>query len=253
MTLPLFDPAPGDASAASGAAPNQLTEPVAQQLARVPLGWRELTDAFAATPAGQALIERLEERRLAGDVIYPADLFAALHATPREQVRVVILGQDPYHGPGQAHGLAFSVRPGVKIPPSLRNIFKERQRDLGLPPPPDGDLTPWARQGVLLLNTSLSVLDGHAGSHARWGWEALTDALIAGVAQGAAPVVFMLWGAHAQSKRQLIESGGTQHLVLACNHPSPLSASRGPEPFMGCGHLGRARQFWAERGVSLNW
>lgn len=232
---------------------NQLTEPLDQQFDAVPAGWRELTDAFRACNTGQALIERIEASRLASDVIYPGQVFAALHATPLNKVRVVILGQDPYHGPGQAHGLAFSVLPGVKFPPSLRNIFKERQRDLGLPPPLNGDLTPWAKQGVLLLNTSLSVKDGVAGSHARWGWEALTDALIAAVAQSPSPVVFLLWGAHAQSKRPLIESVAPGHLVLTCNHPSPLSAMRGPEPFMGCGHFSRSRDFLAAHGVRLDW
>ncbi len=234
-------------------ASNQLTEPLQRQFDEVPAGWRQLTEAFRASSTGQALIERIEASRLAGDVIYPAQVFAALHATPLNQVRVVILGQDPYHGPGQAHGLAFSVLPGVKCPPSLRNIFKERQRDLGLAPPLTGDLMLWARQGVLLLNTSLTVQDGAAGSHARWGWEALTDALIAAVAQSPSPVVFLLWGAHAQSKRPLIESAVPGHLVLSCNHPSPLSAMRGPEPFMGCGHFSRSRDFLAAHHVRLDW
>lgn len=251
MTQPLFA---DDAVSVAAAGPsNRLVQPLHEQFDQVPGDWRELTEAFRLSPAGQALITRLEARRVAGDVIYPAQVFAALHATPRQQVRVVILGQDPYHGPDQAHGLAFSVQPGVKIPPSLRNIFKERLRDLGLPPPPTGDLSAWARQGVLLLNTSLSVQDGLAGSHARWGWEALTDALIAAVAQSPTPVVFMLWGAHAQSKRALIAGAGNTHLVLACNHPSPLSALRGPEPFIGCGHLGRAQAFLTQHGALIHW
>jgi uracil-DNA glycosylase len=266
VTIPLFDePPPGvgcgvDAGVALVGRIGPLAEPVADQLARVPASWRPITDAFAASVTGQALIAKVDAAVQAGDPIYPGDLFAALHATPLDQVRVVILGQDPYHGPGQAHGLAFSVPPGQKIPPSLRNLFKERQRDLGLPPPASGDLSAWARQGVLLLNTSLSVRDGQAASHARWGWEALTDALVAAVAQRSQPAVFMLWGAHAQSKRSLIEGAGAGnsagvpvHLILACNHPSPLSATRPPAPFMGCGHLGQAQRFWAERGQSLAW
>ncbi len=163
---------------------------------------------------------------------------------------MVILGQDPYHGRGQAHGLAFSVPPGVRVPPSLRNIFKEIERDLGTPPPafpvPGGSLVHWAEQGALLLNTVLTVEEAQPGSHAKRGWEVLTDALIAHVAGEAQPVVFMLWGAHAQSKRALITA--PQHLVLCANHPSPLSALRPPVPFIGCGHFGKARAFRRAHG-----
>jgi uracil-DNA glycosylase len=159
---------------------------------------------------------------------------------------VVILGQDPYHGRGQAEGLAFSVAPGVALPPSLRNIFKELQRDLGTPPPafpqPGGSLVKWARNGVLLLNTTLTVEEGQPASHAGQGWEVLTDAVIRHVAQGSRPVVFMLWGAHAQAKRAVIPPD-RGHLVLCANHPSPLSALRPPVPFIGCGHFGQARAF----------
>ena len=174
----------------------------------------------------------------------------ALELTPLAQVRVVILGQDPYHGPGQAEGLAFSVAPGVKVPPSLRNIFKELQRSLGTPAPADGSLVRWARQGVLLLNTCLTVEDGQAASHARWGWEALTDQLVRAVAQSPQPVVFMLWGGHAQAKAGLIEAAAPdgRHLLLQANHPSPLSALRPPQPFWGCGHFARAQRFWVDRG-----
>jgi len=166
-------------------------------------------------------------------------------------VRVVILGQDPYHGRGQAEGLAFSVAPGVPLPPSLRNIFKELQRDLGTPPPqfpvPGGSLVRWATHGVLLLNTCLTVEEGRPASHAGQGWEVLTDNVIRQVSIGDHPVLFMLWGAHAQSKRALIEaSGNTGHKVLLANHPSPLSALRPPLPFIGCGHFSQARQ-WRER------
>jgi len=231
-----------------------LSTSVASQFDQVPPGWRPLTEAFRASPAGQALIDRLEARRLAGATIYPADLFAALHATPPDDVRVVILGQDPYHGPGQAHGLAFSVPQGQKIPPSLRNIHKELARSLGVTAPASGNLMHWARQGVLLLNTGLSVEDGAPASHAGWGWEALTDAIVAHLASQGEGIVFMLWGAHAQRKRALIDAApGRGHLILMANHPSPLSALRPPAPFIGCDHFAQAARHWAERGVTLSW
>ena len=226
---------------------NRLSAPLPELFAQVPPDWRDLTDAFAASAPGQALVQRVEARRQQRAVIYPGDVFAALRLTRRADVRVVILGQDPYHGPGQAHGLAFSVLPGVKLPPSLRNIYKELHRDLGVPIASHGCLTAWAEQGVWLLNTSLTVEDGAAASHATWGWEILTDALIAAVAADAAPKAFLLWGAHAQRKRPLIEAAGTQHLVLTANHPSPLSASRPPQPFIGCGHFGAANRFLGSR------
>jgi uracil-DNA glycosylase len=164
-----------------------------------------------------------------------------------QDVRVVILGQDPYHGPGQAQGLAFSVAPGQRrLPPSLRNLLKEVQADTGTPSICRDDLAPWARQGVLLLNAALTVEDGAPQSHAGRGWEVLTDALLARVAARPAPTVFMLWGASAQRKRPLVEQGG-RHLVLAANHPSPLSALRPPVPFIGCRHFSRANAFLAER------
>ena len=185
--------------------------------------------------------------------MYPPRPFRALELTPLSDVRVVILGQDPYHGIGQAHGLAFSVNDGVKPPPSLRNIFKELRRDLGAPPPMSGSLEPWARQGVLLLNTVLTVEEGAPASHAKRGWEELTDSLISTVARDAAPKVFMLWGAHAQAKRGLIEAAGA-HLVLTANHPSPLSAARRPAPFMGCGHFSAANAWLRQRGLSaIDW
>jgi uracil-DNA glycosylase len=167
----------------------------------------------------------------------------------------VILGQDPYHGPGQAEGLAFSVPAGVKPPPSLRNIFVELQRDLGLAVPASGHLGGWARQGVLLLNTSFTVEDGNPGSHARRGWEALSDAIVSAVAADPGNKVFMLWGAHAQAKSGLIEAaGGGRHLVLQSNHPSPLSASRPPLPFLGCGHFGAANRYLQARGLPpIDW
>jgi uracil-DNA glycosylase len=186
----------------------------------------------------------------AGHTIYPPEPFRALSLTPLSQVRVVILGQDPYHGPGQAEGLAFSVAPGVRLPPSLRNIFKELQQSLGVSTAADGSLVRWAKQGVLLLNTCFTVEAGQAASHARWGWEVLSDQLIQVVAQSSKPVVFMLWGAQAQAKKALIEAAGRsgRHLVLMANHPSPLSALRAPVPFMGCGHFSQANVFLAQSG-----
>lgn len=212
--------------------------------------WRDEVAAFLASSTGQALSARVQAALDAGAVVYPPEPFRALTLTPLEAVRVVILGQDPYHGPGQAEGLAFSVASGVKLPPSLRNIFKELQRSLGLPVPADGSLVRWARQGVLLLNTSLTVEDGQAASHARWGWEALTDRLVARVAARPEPVVFMLWGGHAQAKRGLIAQAAPdgRHQVLQANHPSPLSALRPPQPFLGCDHFALAERFWASRG-----
>ena len=206
-------------------------------------GWQALIDQFFSGDAGQKLIEFLRGRLTAGAVVFPPQPLRALQLTPPEQVRVVILGQDPYHGSGQAEGLAFSVAPGVALPPSLRNIFKEMQRDLGTPPPkfpvPGGSLVRWAAHGALLLNTCLTVEEGKPASHTGKGWELLTDAVIRQVSNGDHPVVFMLWGAHAQSKRALID--GSRHQVLVANHPSPLSALRPPLPFIGCGHFSRAR------------
>ncbi|WCM93648.1 uracil-DNA glycosylase [Acidovorax sp. NCPPB 2350] len=208
-------------------------------------GWQLLVDEFFAGARGQALQAFLRQRLEAGATVFPPRPLRALELTPPEQVRVVILGQDPYHGRGQAEGLAFSVAPGVALPPSLRNIFKELQRDLGTPfpawPEPGGSLVKWAKNGVLLLNTCLTVEEAQPASHAGKGWELLTDAVIRKVGEGERPAVFMLWGSHAQSKRPLIDA--RRHLVLTANHPSPLSALRPPVPFIGCGHFGRAREF----------
>ena len=206
-------------------------------------GWQPLVDAFFASASGQNLLGFLRERLEAGAVIFPPQPLRALELTPPEQVRLVILGQDPYHGRGQAEGLAFSVAPGVAFPPSLRNIFKELERDLGTPAPafphPGGSLVQWATHGVLLLNTCLTVEEGQPASHSGHGWEVLTDAVIRHLAGIGRPLVFMLWGAHAQGKRALIDTG--RHQVLVANHPSPLSALRPPLPFIGCGHFGQAR------------
>lgn len=229
---------------AQPSAPDRLTDadPAGWPVAT---GWRPVTEPFFASVAGQALLGFLRQRLADNVVIFPPQPLRVLELTPPEQVRVVILGQDPYHGPGQAEGLAFSVAPGVRLPPSLRNIFKELQRDVGVPPPtfpvPGGSLMRWAGQGVLLLNTCLTVEEGQPASHAARGWELLTDALIGHVSAGTQSVVFMLWGAHAQSKLALIDA--VRHKVLLANHPSPLSALRPPLPFAGCGHFSQARNW----------
>ena len=223
----------------------------------VAAGWQPVIDHWLASPAGTRLAAFVNARLQQGAVVYPPQPFRALELTPLAGVRAVILGQDPYHGPRQAEGLAFSVAPGVRLPPSLRNIFKERQRDLGLPIPASGSLGGWARQGVLLLNTSLTVEDGQPASHAKQGWEPLTDALLAQVAASAPACVYLLWGAHAQAKAPLITqtaaAHGRQALVLQANHPSPLSALRPPVPFIGCGHLGHAQRWLGERRLELDW
>lgn len=213
----------------------------------VAVGWESVTGDFFASAVGMGLLAFLRKRMAEHAVIFPPQPLRALLLTPLQEVREVILGQDPYHGRGQAEGLAFSVSPGTRIPPSLRNIFKELQRDLGTPPPafpqPGGSLARWAEQGVLLLNTCLTVEEAQPASHAGKGWEALTDALIRRVSDGPQEVVFMLWGAHAQSKARLIDAH--RHKVLLANHPSPLSALRPPLPFIGCGHFSQARD-WRE-------
>lgn len=237
------------------AAPNQLVEPLADVLARAPDDWAPLVCTWAASPEGQALQAFIAERQAAQAVVYPAEPLRALHLTPRAAVRVVILGQDPYHGPGQAEGLAFSVPANVKPPPSLRNLLDEISRSLGVLRPPSGHLGGWAAQGVLLLNTVLTVEDGKPAAHAGRGWEALTDALIQAVADDPGAKVFLLWGAHAQAKRGLIEAAGAgRHPVLLANHPSPLSARRPPLPFIGCGHFSRVRDFLAAQGApAIDW
>ena len=209
--------------------------------------WQPALDAFWRSPHGEALASFVQSRLASGAVVYPAHPLWALQLTPLSHVRVVILGQDPYHGPHQAQGLSFSVAPGVKIPPSLRNIFKELQRDLSQAAPVHGSLEAWARRGVLLLNTSLTVEDGLPASHAKRGWEVLTDALLAEVARTVPHCAYLLWGGHAQAKQGLIESvaqaSGQEALVLKANHPSPLSALRPPQPFMGCGHFSQVQQW----------
>lgn len=212
---------------------NRLRQRPSALLEGLAPGWGEVCRDFFASPVGRALDDRLQAALDAGVEVYPVDPLRALRELAPAQVRAVVLGQDPYHGPGEAQGLAFSVPAGVAIPPSLRNIRQELAADLGLSLPPHGDLGAWVRAGVLLLNTALTVERDRAGSHARWGWAVLTDALIAQVARDATPKVFVLWGAHAQAKRELIASAGTRHAIVASNHPSPLSARRPPVPFVG--------------------
>ncbi|MFO0849250.1 MAG: uracil-DNA glycosylase [Gemmataceae bacterium] len=192
----------------------------------LPADWRAALAVEFASPEYAELSRFVAAERAAGDV-FPAepDVFAALRLTPLTAVRVVILGQDPYPTPGHAHGLAFSVQPGVKLPGSLRNIYKELQSDLGIPPAKHGHLTRWAEQGVLLLNSVLTVRSGAAASHANKGWERLTDAVLAAVNALPHPVVFVLWGAYAQKKARLIDPD--RHVLIASAHPSPLSARNG--------------------------
>ncbi|WP_019342227.1 uracil-DNA glycosylase [Stutzerimonas stutzeri] len=213
--------------------------------------WKTALQEEFELPYMKQLGDFLRREKAAGKVIYPPGplIFHALDSTPLEQVRVVILGQDPYHGAGQAHGLCFSVQPGVAPPPSLQNIFKELKRDLNLDVPSHGYLQHWADQGVLMLNTSLTVEQGMAGSHAKMGWQRLTDRIIEVISERRSNVVFLLWGAHAQSKAKLIDP--TRHLLLKSVHPSPLSAHRG---FIGNGHFSRANQFLKQRGLEpIDW
>ncbi len=241
----------------AGAADNRLREPLAHRFARVPAAWQSVTEPFIDSNEGRALAAFVDQRVSDGAAVYPDQVLRALEFTSPDAVRVVILGQDPYHGPGQAQGLAFSVAPGQKkLPPSLRSILKEVADDTGAPSACRNDLSPWARQGVLLLNSILTVEEGRPQSHAGRGWEALTDALLARVAAQAEPVVFMLWGAAAQRKRALVERAGlAPHFVLVANHPSPLSARRLPLPFIGCRHFSQASAFLAARraGQAIRW
>ena len=207
--------------------------------------WQALLQEELEKPYWRTLSERVDAAYAAAAVYPPREaLFAAFRLTPPEAVRAVILGQDPYHEPGQANGLAFSVNPGVKLPPSLRNIFMELHTDLGLPQPSGGDLTPWAERGVLLLNTVLTVGRGAANSHAAWGWQRFTDAVLAAMAALPQPVAFVLWGAQAQKKRPLLQSAAPR-LVLCAPHPSPLSSYRG---FFGSRPFSQINAFLQENG-----
>jgi uracil-DNA glycosylase len=226
--------------------------------------WQPLVQTFLASEAGQKLEGFIRARLAAGATIYPPQPFRALELTPLNSVKVVIVGQDPYHGPGQAEGLAFSVAPGIRPPPSLRNIFKELAREAVAQSPDElmdnalptnGSLTHWAQQGVLLLNTCLTVEEGLPASHAKQGWEVLTEVLIKAVAGRSDPVVFMLWGAHAQKLAPIIrQKDAENHEVLMANHPSPLSALRAPQPFIGCNHFNQANVFLKQFGrAPISW
>ncbi len=207
--------------------------------------WRQALKTEFEKPYWIHLAHQVKEAYLHKTIYpHPKNVFAALTLCPLSQVRVVILGQDPYHGPGQAHGLAFSVPEGVPIPPSLRNIFKEITRDIGTPTPQSGNLTRLTAQGVLLLNTTLTVQAGIAGSHHGLGWENFTDAVITTISKEREGVVFLLWGAYAQSKRPHIDE--TKHFVLTAPHPSPLSAHRG---FLGCGHFSKTNTYLEANGL----
>ncbi len=214
--------------------------------------WHEAIGEQRQLTYFQDLIARVQEQRAQGITIYPPkeDVFNAFKLTPLEQVKVVILGQDPYHGPEQAHGLAFSVKPHVAIPPSLRNIYKELAEDIpGFVIPKHGDLRLWAHQGVLLLNTVLTVQAGKAHSHASWGWETFTDAVVAQLNAQREHLVFLLWGSHAQKKGQMIDRH--KHLVLSSAHPSPLSAHRG---FLGNRHFSQTNAYLQAQGLAaIDW
>lgn len=218
---------------------------------KLPPDWLGVLSPEFEAPYMHALKAFLVEEKKGGAVVYPrgAEIFNAMTLTPLSAVRVVILGQDPYHGPNQAHGLSFSVRDGVALPPSLQNIYKEIAAEFSIPPPKSGDLSRWAKQGVLLLNATLTVRQGEAGSHQNKGWEAFTDSVIRAVAQDHDSIVFMLWGAYAQKKGAMIDQ--KRHLVLTAPHPSPLSAHRG---FLGCGHFKKANDYLVSKDfASIDW
>ena len=213
--------------------------------------WKAALSAELDSPYMAELRSFLQSELAHGKEIFPkpSEYFGALDLTPLDEVKVVILGQDPYHGDGQAHGLCFSVQPDVRTPPSLKNIYKELEADLGIPKVSHGHLVSWARQGVLLLNSVLTVERGLAASHRGRGWERFTDAVIAQVNQLDHPVVFLLWGAYAQKKAQFVDEG--RHLVLKAAHPSPLSAHNG---FLGCRHFSKANDFLEKNGMQpIDW
>lgn len=253
---------------------NALKQPLSALLQSKPGGqWWPLIDAWRKSSAGRLLISTVDQQLQRGATIYPAQIFRALELTPPDQVQVLIVGQDPYHGHGQAEGLAFSVANGRPCPPSLRNIFAELQRDTAVLPRPQprprhqGSLVAWGQQGVLLLNTSLTVLAQQPGSHSRIGWHALTDKICQSLWMRDTPTVFMLWGAHAQQRARhwqshnppkgatvppdalgLGQEAATPHLVLRSNHPSPLAARRPPAPFIGNAHFSAANQHLQAHG-----
>lgn len=221
---------------------------MAEAEVRLEDSWKAVLGSEFAQPYMRDLKNFLQREKADGKQIFPkgAEYFRALDLTPLNQVRVVILGQDPYHGAGQAHGLCFSVRPGVRIPPSLVNIYKELQSDLGIAPARHGFLEHWARQGVLLLNSVLTVEESRAASHQGQGWERFTDAVIRAVNEDCEHVVFMLWGSYAQKKAAFVDR--SRHLVLKAPHPSPLSAHNG---FFGCRHFSQANEYLLSKGRSV--
>lgn len=225
-----------------------------QFYAALPDSWKKPLEAVCARPEIDALVSFLQEREAAGATIYPPKnaIFAALKATPFDTVSVVIVGQDPYHGPGQAHGLSFSVPAGVPLPPSLKNIFKELHNDIGMPIPTSGTLTRWAQQGVLLLNAILTVEQSNPASHAGRGWELFTDAIIEQVIKRGHPTVLLLWGAYAQKKVQHlhVHIDPARHLLLKASHPSPFSVTG----FLGCRHFSQANEFLKEHHLpEIQW
>ena len=240
-------------SGASGAQARIVAGTMADEA--IPESWRAALEPVLAGEEARRLGGWLRAEEEAGKAIYPprGSRLAALALTPLEEVRVVILGQDPYHGEGQAHGLAFSVQDGVKVPPSLVNIFKELESDLGIARPAHGNLSAWARQGVLLLNNTLTVEAGQAGSHAGRGWDAITDAAVQAVVDAGEPTVFVLWGSHAAKKAGRVKGLGApgHHLVLTSPHPSPLSAHRG---FFGSKPFSQANEFLEAHGRgTIDW
>lgn len=220
----------------------------------LPLSWQGPLKKVCERVEIDTLVKFLQEREVAGAIIYPAkhNIFAALRATPFDKASVVIVGQDPYHGPGQAQGLSFSVLKGIAVPPSLRNIFKELHTDIGMKIPSHGNLAGWARQGVLLLNALLTVEDGKPAAHAHKGWEIFTDAIIEQLIKRKHPTVFLLWGAYAQKKMEHLHLHIDQqcHLILKAAHPSPLSATK----FFGCHHFSKANEFLKKHNLpEINW
>mgnify|MGYP003502979607 FL=1 len=214
--------------------------------------WQDVLGLEKQQPYFQSIMQQLQAARASGQVIYPpeADVFNAFRYTAFADLKVVIIGQDPYHGPNQAHGLSFSVREGVAIPPSLRNMYKELALEYPeFQQPKHGCLESWARQGVLLLNTVLTVVANEANSHRHLGWDQFTDRVISAISAHATPVVFLLWGSHAIKKQALID--GSKHFVLTAPHPSPLSAHRG---FLGCGHFAKANELLTQVGkTAIDW
>ena len=213
--------------------------------------WKEALQEEFCKPYFQQIVEFLKVEKAQGKIIYPPGslIFNAFNTTPFGKVKVVLIGQDPYHGPGQAHGLCFSVQNGIVLPPSLQNIYKELHNDIGIPIPKTGNLTHWAEQGVFLLNASLTVRAGDPMSHSRIGWATFTDAVIQIISSQKKNIVFLLWGKFAQDKQMLIDT--TKHYVLKAAHPSPLSASSG---FFGCRHFSKTNNFLVKNGIDpVDW